>query len=171
MNETDYLNAVYLTAKGMLLDMGIPVGNVTKVTVNRRAMRRWGQCAYHPTDGHSEINISVRLLDGKHEYGAYSTMLHELLHTVKGCQNHGTKWKEYASMVTAKTGYCVKRGASYEEYGFQPPDPEANAKYKFKCLKCGEIVCRNRASDFTRNPYNYLHKGCGGRFAAAERKG
>ena len=44
-------------------------------------------------------------------------LAHEILHTCKGCYNHGNMWKEYAAMMNSAYGYNIKRTSSNEEMG------------------------------------------------------
>jgi len=65
--------------------IGIEYGNIIEVKVNTRAKKRWGQCRAVP--GGYSINISVVLLDERNdEQGLKETIIHELLHSCKGCR-------------------------------------------------------------------------------------
>ena len=139
--------------------LNIPTGKIVGVTVNHRARKRWGLCKRY-VDGTFGIEVAECLTDGEHDYALVNTLIHEMIHTAPKCQNHGEKWSEYADRVSKATEYKIKRSSSYEEMGFAPD--AIKAKYRFKCAKCGAIVNRNRMSDFVRNPYNYMHKECGG---------
>ena len=83
-----------------LLSIGIQPGKINRWIVNTRAKYRWGQCKeYLP--GLFDISIAERLLqDNVSDQATKNTILHELLHTVKGCHGHKGKWKELATKLT-----------------------------------------------------------------------
>lgn len=156
---------------GMLDEIGIQYGNITEFSVNTRARKRWGQCKAIP--GGYTININVALLDERNdEDGLINTMLHELLHSVKGCMNHGENWKREAAKVYRAYGINIKRGATAAEKGvaeetripYKPRNIDHSIKYIFKCKCCGQIVKRQKASKFTQHPENYKCAVCGGKF-------
>lgn len=98
--------------------IGIEYGNIVEVKANTRAKKRWGQCKAIP--GGYSINISVALLDERNnEQGLKETIIHELLHSCKGCMNHGEKWKRLAQKVNRAYGYNIKRCSSAEDKGVQ----------------------------------------------------
>ncbi len=140
--------------------IGIEFGNVLEVVPNTRAQRRWGQC--ERTAFGYKLNINARLLaDDAPDYGLKSTIIHELLHTCKGCMNHGKRWKELAKQVHEAYGYNIQRADTPEDKGMKPiPRPEP--KYILSCKVCGAKIGRRRMSDVIRHPEWYRHTGCGG---------
>lgn len=140
----------------------IPYGNVFTIEASKRVTKRWGCCRY--TRFGSLITINKRLLEADvSKMALMDTVMHELLHTCEGCQNHGERWKRYGEMVNKAYGYNIKRCTSTEEKGIAEPI-RAAAKYRFMCKHCGSIVTRERASKFTRNPDAYRCGKCGGKF-------
>lgn len=138
----------------------IAYGNVIDVTVNTRARKRWGQCCAVP--GGYTININSVLLDERNgENGLIETIIHELLHTCRDCMNHGQQWKNYAEKVNAAYGYNIKRASDASEKGvvYQEEKP---VKYKFICLDCGQVITRQRKSQFTEHYSRYRCGRCGG---------
>ena len=148
----------------MLQDMGIELGEVSSYIVNTRANSRWGLCHKRP-DGTFDIQISDRLLvDSVKDDGAINTIIHELLHTVKGCMNHGEKWKKLAQKVYWRYGIEIKRTDSAADKGVDPIKKKVNYKHCVQCEKCGRKIMRQRETYFTRNPENYRCGACGGTF-------
>lgn len=98
-----------------LTKIGIPVsGSIhPAVTVNTRAKRRLGCCIYR--DGMFYIEVAQRLLADDRQELLEETLVHELLHTCYGCQNHGKRWKSYAEKVYAALGYHVTRTVFTED--------------------------------------------------------
>lgn len=93
--------------------LGIPYAEIPKErwTVNTRAKSRLGQA--RKRNGEYSINISADILHDKYPLEFLkNTVIHELLHTCKGCMNHGEKWKAYAEKVNAKYGYNIERCVS-----------------------------------------------------------
>ena len=146
-------------ATAICVKLNIPLGKIGEVKINRRAKKRWG-CCKRVGDAPFTIEVNECLCDGKHDEALLNTLLHEYIHTVKGCQNHGAEWKRWASVVSENTPYDISRTKSYEEMGFKPDT--VKAKYRLKCVNCGKIINRNRMSDFVRHPNRYTHKECGG---------
>lgn len=160
-------NLISLANKCMaqLDEIGIEYAQSIRWEVNTRAKKRWGLCERHP-NGVYTISISYRLLaDDVADDGAIDTIIHELLHTCKGCMNHGENWKREANKVNRAYGYNIKRCSSAEEKGVEPIENTPNViKHQFKCKGCGQIINRIRESDFTKHYKDYHCGHCNGEF-------
>lgn len=67
-----------------LNSIGIDCGKIRNIEMNARAKSRWGQCNTVKS-GVFDIEISSRLLDDSVEdVITKNTIIHELLHTVRG---------------------------------------------------------------------------------------
>ena len=159
------LNELFEQAMAVVEGCGIQTGDIVSVTVNTRAKKRWGLCEKHP-NGVYTISISYRLLtDDVTDEGAIDTIIHELLHTCKGCMNHGENWKREASKVNRAYGYNIKRCSSAEDKGVQPIEEMPKAiKHQFKCKDCGQVYSRVKESNFTKHYKNYRCGYCNGEF-------
>ena len=119
--------------------VGIEYGNIIGVKVNTRAKKRWGQCRAVP--GGYLIDISSVLLDERNdEQGLKETIIHELLHSCKGCMNHGENWKRLAAKVNRAYNYNIKRCSTADDKGVQEetkPISLHTVNYVIKCNKCG----------------------------------
>ncbi len=138
---------------------GINIGTVREWKINNRARSRWGQCRLE-TDGTYSIQISESLLtdDRISEKACKETIIHELLHTCKGCMKHQGRWKAYATIMNAKYGYNIKRVTSGNDKGVDNYNPARRAiKYVFTCGGCGATIYRKRESKFTKY---YRYYGC-----------
>lgn len=77
-----------------------------------------------------------------------NTIIHELIHCIPDCNNHGSEFKYYAKLVNEKLGYNITRlGDKQKDYEksnliFKPE--ERKIKYKIICKKCGQIYYRQR---------------------------
>lgn len=124
----------------------IPVpDNINKqVYINPRPKRRFGCCS--TKDGKHNIEISEFLLKADPQQ-IRSVIAHEVLHTCKGCRDHGPRWKEYSARMKETYGYDIKRVSSFEEMGLEGavrPEKDINIKYIIKCEKCGKEYPRQR---------------------------
>ena len=101
--EKQELDALLAELSAQLRELGIPLGKhiAPQVEVNTRAQRRLGCCVCR--EGRFTIQVSARLLEDGPLLRA--TLLHELLHTCYGCQNHGKRWKAYAQRVGEALGW------------------------------------------------------------------
>lgn len=142
--------------------IGIQYGKVKEFSVNTRAKKRWGQCKTVP--GGFTINIAACLLDETTDIkGLKNTIIHELLHTCKGCLNHGAEWKRLAAKVNRAYGYGIKRTSSADEKGCtcRETGTVRHIKHKLVCKNCGHVFVRYRESKLTKMPDHFLC-GCGG---------
>lgn len=144
---------------GTLRGLGIPVSGkiAPSVRVNSRARRRLGCCYYR--DGGYVIEVAERLLED--EDALRQTLAHELLHTCRGCRNHGETWKAYAGVVNATLGMEITRLAPAGEED-QIPLRRDTVKYILECQSCGKRIPRSRMSKAVKQPWRYRCK-CGGK--------
>ena len=76
-----------------------------------------------------------------------NTIIHELIHCLPYCNNHGKEFKKYANIINEKLKYNITRlGNKKEDYKKSNKEykEEENYKYKIKCKKCGYIYLRKR---------------------------
>ena len=157
------INEVFHNCCKKLDAIGIQYGKITKVTINTRAKKRWGQCKQIGMC--YEISISSMLIqDGVALMQLENTVIHEILHTCKGCMNHGETWKRLASKVNNAYGYNIKRTTSAQEKGVKIEYVARTIKHKFVCTGCGQVITRQRESDFTKRYDRYRCGGCKGKF-------
>ena len=141
-----------------LRSIGIQPASSIRWTVNTRATKRWGSCKKESPDAY-EISISSRLLQADVSVQAVkNTIMHELLHTVKGTKGHTGLWRKLATQVNQRLpGYSIQRTTSYEEKGIQP----AESRYVLRCTHCGKEYHRQRMSQLVRTPQKYRCGLCG----------
>lgn len=143
--------------------LGIKYGKVKNWTVNTRAKCRLGQCR-KLNFGLFDINISAALLkDDVDDQMALNTIMHELLHTVKGCFKHTGKWKTYADYINSKLPeYSIKRTVLPNEIDNIIERREPVYKYMLRCAVCGTEIKRQRESKVILNYKRYRCGKCGG---------
>lgn len=125
------------------------------VTINTRATSRWGLCS--KTNGKYSIEIaSVLVDDNAPEIALKATLIHEILHTMPKCMNHGEEWESYASKVNKTYGYKIIRTNTYKDKGFTSnPLIEAHPyKYTITCNHCGRKWNYRRASTIIKGCKN-----------------
>ena len=79
-----------------------------------RAVRFWGECSCTGFPRAYTIKISQTLLaDDAPVKALKETILHELIHAVDGCLNHGYKWTELVRKVNKTYGYSIRQINTY----------------------------------------------------------
>jgi len=108
----DELYSILRECHREISDLGIsvaPLGAISLMINNAKSS--WGYCSRRGT--RFTIKISRMTIDLG--LGAVrNTMIHELLHTVPNCMNHGAEWKRIAKMVDEAYGYTTSRIISRE---------------------------------------------------------
>ena len=93
-----------------------------------------------------------------------NTIIHELIHCIPYCNNHGEMFKKYAIYINSKLGYNISRVGNKEE-DYKQSKKEYNEReifnYKIICEQCNQTFYRKRLQK------NYLSKyrcgKCGGK--------
>ena len=105
-----------------------------------RAVSRWGMCSYKVRAHAYTISISKTLLDDNAPVkGLKETILHELIHAVDGCLNHGYKWTTLVNKVNNAYGYDIQQTDDFEHKGFENDPMDSVYKYRLTCEGCGHI--------------------------------
>lgn len=108
------------------------------------------------------FEISVSKYHLSNEINAvYQTIVHEVLHTIKGCMNHGSKWKECANTMNEVYGYNISRLGTMKS-GAKLNTPPKLVKYIITCQKCSKVYKRKVRSKLVKNVDNYKCGECGG---------
>lgn len=181
------LNRLYQESLSELRSIGIEMmdeSNIGKIDISfsKRKTKRYGCCKQENPDKTSaykikrriyfkkfnthHIEISKWLMDLNDEI-IKNTIIHELIHCLPECNNHGKYFKKYAKLINDKLGYNITRvGNKKEDFiksGVQEKfDDEPKSKYKIICEKCNQTYFRQRlAKNFTRK---YLCGICKGKF-------
>ena len=159
------LNNAFHSCLDMVKNAGINPGKIVEVIPNTRAKSRWGQCKR--VNGGYSININVDLLDERNDYkGLENTLIHEILHTVDGCMNHGPNWKRAADRIKTAYGLEIKRVSSKEDKGVaykREATRNEPVKYVLKCLDCGHEYKYQRATKAVKFPERFRCGHCQGR--------
>jgi len=157
MNTQKLLNEYYLEAEKIVRDLNIKIGTVKRVIPTKA--QRWGDCKKNP-DNTYEIRVNKVLIKEDKREEAIQTLIHELLHTVNKCMNHGKRWKQLAYKVSCNTSYEISRTTSCEHKGVDIKDLK-KVNYIVKCTGCGSERVRTRMSKLVKHPEFYRCGNCG----------
>ena len=140
------LSAVITQARAL----SIPVSSHIDphVRLNRRARNRFGCCIRK--DGGYLIELSARLGEEGTAEAVSQVLAHEVLHTCRGCSNHGPRWKRYAIKMNGSDGF--------EALGLTDDRP---VRYLVVCQRCGRKLPRMKRSPLVDHPERYCCR-CGG---------
>ena len=160
MTSTNDPDKLLLIVMEQARNAGIPFSENTDrhVRINTRAKKRFGQCICR--NGQYTIEVSSVLLNAP-ERSCCQTIAHELIHTCKGCGDHGSLSQRDAAIMNRLYGYSISRTNTPEEMGISPVESESAAKYILECRKCGAKISRTRLSPVVAHPSRYRCR-CGG---------
>ena len=160
------LYKLFNECKTEITNCGYDIGCVRNVKSNARFTRRLGQTSivdepYSWDENRRRFDIEISekvLVDDYPTIYTKEVILHELIHTLPGCFNHGERFKAVARTLNMKYGYNISRVASSSSVACLAPQEH---KYEIQCPVCGKIFYRDRMSDFVENPNKYRHSTCG----------
>ena len=189
------LNKLYLECINELNKIGINILDEkqygkTDISISKRNNKRYGCCKQEDPDKKSNVIVKV----GRRKTIRYekfnnhhieispwvleledniikNTIMHELIHCIPYCNNHGTEFKKYANLININYGYDISRVGNKKK-DFEKSNIEFNEvknyNYKIICKSCNLEFYRQRLSrNFTRR---YRCAKCGGTFEVYIRK-
>ena len=172
MEKKELIDLVYRLSEE-LRSIGIPISkDIEDIVINTRAKSRFGACKINKGSFGKRkfiIEISSEVLSCETKELS-NIIVHELLHTCKGCFNHGKKWKLYCNEVERSLGYRITRTQKYEDIGLEKPVDKEQIKYIVKCSGCGAEFPRKRLCNIVRNPEKYKCGKCGNILYLQEKK-
>lgn len=140
----------------IIYNFGFDSSRISEIKFSPTMTKSWGNTKYNPYQSKYTISLNKVLLPNKR--ALEQTLLHELIHTLPGCMNHGKKWKTVADYCNNVYGYNISRTNSAESLGVTTSD----YKYIIRCQKCGKENGFQRMSNVVKN-YRTYHCICGGR--------
>jgi hypothetical protein len=170
MNEQERLKKLFNECIDELKTININVEKSRKtkteieIKINKRSKKRYGCCKKISKDGF-QIEVSQWVMD-LNENIIKNTIMHELIHCLPRCNNHGEVFKNYAKTINEKLGYNITRVGNKEKdfnkSNLEFKEKEIKYNYKIVCEKCNQTFLRQRVSKgFTRK---YRCGKCGGAF-------
>lgn len=106
------------------------------VSINSRFRKKLGCCSYDKKSYFYKIQISKIFMEISPDK-VKNTMMHELIHSIDGCMNHGPKFQYLASLVNSNFGYNVRTHSDVPEYSKYLNNTK-QYKYKLLCNTCGK---------------------------------
>lgn len=124
--------------------------------LSKRNKRTLGKCTRNLDSSYFVISLNPKL-ENMSEQLIKDVLAHEIIHTVKGCFNHGYNFKSCMYYVNRYCkNYNVEVKSNNEEW-----NENKQYKYKLTCKKCGKVIYRNRIIHKWAKLGLYSHK-CGG---------
>lgn len=136
---------------------------IYKVVIhNRKGCKRLGRCK-RLSDGIYEIQITENYLRNLDSAEIHNVIMHEVIHSAKGCMNHGPNWKALAQKVNAHYEFTPIQRLNNNPTTLQLV--KESARYFLYCSNCGMELHWQRKpknwSDYTSGKYKCGK--CGGR--------
>ena len=182
------LNKLYTECIQELESIGLNIQNkeimgTIDIKISARNNKRYGCCKQENPDQNYKVIQKV----GRHKIIKYekfnvhhieiskwvmqlnnsiikNTIMHEIIHCIPFCNNHGKEFKKYANYINTKLGYDIttkgNKEADYIASNIEFKE-ENNYKYKIVCQNCGQTIYRKR---FNKNLIKKYRCGiCGGK--------
>jgi len=183
------LNKLFYECVNELNEIGINIldekqyGQI-EISISKRNNKRYGCCKQEEPDinyktitkigrrriiriekfNKHHIEISKWVLDLEDKI-IKNTIMHELIHCIPYCNNHGTEFKKYANMINLKYNYNISRvGDKKKDFEKSNIEFKETEKYNYKitCKGCKQVFYRQRLNkNFTKK---YICAKCGGKF-------
>lgn len=143
----------------MVKDCGLNLYDINPI-VKMKNFQAWGQC--HRKYDTCQIYVSKQLLL-TNEHSVMETLLHEVLHAVRGSSGHGYVWQKNAELINRTYGYNIKRVTSSEEKELTLDSKMEAYKYVVRCTGCGLSSGKTRRSRLIDHPEWFYCTKCNGR--------
>lgn len=116
----------------------------------------WGRCSIKDID---RFVITIYDHKDRDTIGIKETIIHELIHTLKGCQNHKSEFKYMCSIIKQYLGYSCLSGKHEDTQNLDYKI--GNYQHFLICPKCKKIVSQsNRKTKKFQYPQFYYHSEC-----------
>lgn len=128
--------------------------------INTKMTKTLGRCTeYHGREGSEyTIEINNNYLRTADSENVHATIMHEVIHSVDGCLNHGPKWKSIAKEVSKAYGFKNIERITYDnEYA---KILEKGFRHYVKCPNCGKIWKFSKKDKRVKAVINH-HAHCG----------
>lgn len=162
-------------------------GNIT-ISTSKRMTGVYGRCKHTNPDlstrykekgkikvskyNDHEITISKWVMELNEDI-ICNTIIHELIHCLPGCNNHGENFKKIAKYISSRTDYEIQRtGNAQEDHiksnkDYEKPKRKIQEyKYKVICQKCNQEFLRKRIDKAKFKKYRCAY--CLGKFTIKE---
>ena len=82
------------------------------------------------------------------------TIVHEMIHTIPGCFNHGNQFKYYCMLLNHKFGFNLSRTTSTVDFGITLEHKSRPTKYVITCPHCGKQYFYSRKPVYAIDTYS-----------------
>ena len=166
MNKQERINKLYKECIAELNSININVekNRIIEIKINTRSKKRYGCCKKISKEKYL-LEVSEWVMDLNEDI-IKNTIMHEIIHCLPRCNNHGENFKKYAELINEKLGYNVKRtGNKQKDFiksNLEYIEKPVKYKYQIVCDNCNQRFLRQRiVKIFTRK---YRCGKCGGKF-------
>ncbi len=122
---------------------------IYKVVINKRKGTKRMGCCTRLSQGVYEIQVTEKYLRNCDSKEIHNTIMHEVIHSAKGCLNHGPNWVALAQKVNAKYEFTPIQRLGNDPAVLQIA--KEYAKYFLFCPNCG------RSWGWMRKPKRWEH--------------
>lgn len=134
---------VFLKSEGFRNFHGDKGMEVVKFNLN--SPKVLGQCGYKSHGVEFDFNPTYFQIADK--ISVHSTIMHEVIHSVVGCENHLSKFQMLAKLVNYKLGLKVQTHTTDTAYAQYIQKIKAQkSKYQITCKGCGHVYYKQRMS-------------------------
>ena len=183
------LNKLFVKCVDELHYIGLDILNEKQfgkiqISISKKNNKRYGCCKQEEPDKSSKVitKIGKRKVIKYEKFNKHqieiskwvmeleediikNTIMHELIHCIPYCNNHGIEFKKYAKLINTNYGYNISRVGDKKK-DFEKSNIEYNEtkKYKYK------VICKGCRQEFYRQRLNRNFTGkyrcakCGGKF-------
>lgn len=165
------LNQLYNQCIKELQEIGINIQDKEKIgtieiKISTRSTKRYGCCKQENPDknykivqkrGHRKIIKYEKFQNHYIEISSWvmqldesiikNTIMHELIHCIPFCNNHGKEFKKHAQYINQKLGYQITtKGNKEQDYQASGIEYVGTNHYKYKiiCQNCNQVIYRKR---------------------------
>lgn len=152
--ELNDIRKMVEVCRGELGDLGLKTGEIASVSFNSRAKTLFGRCR-RERSGTYHIEIMTYLNRHRTLDEIRQTVMHEVIHTLPACGNHGETFQKTARLVNERLGFRISTTSKLSK---EAKEAVAFA-YVLKCGYCGEELKRYHRKPRI-SPHHY-HRPCG----------
>lgn len=88
------------------------------------------------------------------------SIIHEYIHTLRGCWNHGPKFQYWCDVLNHMYGFNLKATTPSSEYGLSTAEIKKESKYTMICKKCGHTYSYMKKPRYAISDYYCTKCGC-----------
>ena len=127
------IQEIYEYCIALLIKEKIPISKkiAKQISINKRYKKTLATCSFNKNTYLIEINSYILTSNRK---SLEEIILHELIHTIKGCFNHGKKFVKYCDIVNKKFNYNILVSFPNNIINY-----ENMIIYKIQCQHCNKI--------------------------------